>query len=251
MGAIQTRFDQATKGGLDETQLLSYQLCTDTETLRVYMNSEFDTHSSRRLLTTLHLVAESFDYRTVEIQITSPGGDGIAMHICLHTLDGMRKDLNIQFHTIGVSMICSAAANLLAYGDLGQRSAILGSRLVFHTCRLGFQGPITSTVAQGMWKYLDEADQEVLRKLAVHIAPCFYSEGEGIYAFPRSPVTEKPFQGVIRSRRLKDRDAFIRYLQKQLEKVFRLDSSMTVQTAIALGLCDVEKTHLLKLGAAD
>lgn len=117
---------------------------------------------------------ESFgDYfmETCVLEINSPGGSVDALEYVLDLMDKWRRKEGIRFETRALFQATSAAALLAAFGDVGLRSALGSSVLLFHESRAygASSRPITAHDAQTIMDSLKQIDEKIIRRLSGHI----------------------------------------------------------------------------------
>jgi len=123
-----------------------------------------------QLIDELDLLKGYYQFRTVTLQIDSPGGDATALHYLVQSLTAWRKGEDRVLETVGLNEICSAAAILLSFGTLGHRTASRHSRLLYHPVRTVFPSGTTQTYTQlkATGKLLDQWDTKFLDLMAEH-----------------------------------------------------------------------------------
>jgi ATP-dependent protease ClpP protease subunit len=138
----------------------------------IRLTGEIDMTLALSLVDELTLLHEYYQFRTVELQINSPGGDAQALHFLVRQLEPWRKSQGRTLKTLGVSEIASAAAMLLSFGSKGHRSALKGSRLLYHPVRTLYPAGISLTGAQlrGTTRQLARWDKYFVDLMAEHIA---------------------------------------------------------------------------------
>jgi ATP-dependent protease ClpP protease subunit len=144
----------------------------DARNPSIRLTGAIDMPAAYALLDELKLLCDYYQFRTVELQIDSPGGDVSALHHLLQSLEPWRKGEGRVLRTVGLNEICSAAAILLSFGTMGHRCASSHSRLLYHPVRTSFREDQYQTLAQlrATGKQLGQWDRFVLEGLVEHIA---------------------------------------------------------------------------------
>jgi len=143
----------------------------------IRLTGSIDMPIAYALLDELKLLRDYYQFRTVELQIDSPGGDVSALHHLVQSLGSWRDGSVLR--TVGLHEICSAAAILLSFGTVGHRSASSHSRLLYHHVRTSFKEDEQQTMVQlrARERRLGHWDRFVLDGLVEHIS-CSVDVGE-------------------------------------------------------------------------
>lgn len=117
------------------------------------------------LLDEVKLLHDYYQFRTIVLEIDSPGGDVDALHYIVQVLAPWRRGEGRVLKTRALNQAASAGAMLLSFGTLGHRSASQHSRLLYHNIRTVFADGSAHTLAQlktrgkwlGVWekKFID------------------------------------------------------------------------------------------------
>jgi ATP-dependent protease ClpP protease subunit len=112
-----------------------------------------------------------YQYRTIELEIDSPGGDGEALNHLVQFLAPWSRGEGRILKTKGLNHASSAAALLLSFGTLGHRTACRHSRLLYHHARRNFPNGSSQTVSQlrGEGKQLETWENLLLEQLIAHV----------------------------------------------------------------------------------
>lgn len=143
----------------------------DARNPSIRLTGVIDMPTAYALLDELRLLRDYYQFRTVELQIDSPGGELSALHHLVQSLAPWRAGEGRVLRTLGLSEICSAAAILLSFGTIGHRSASSHSRLLYHPIRTAFREDQHQTVAQlkAHEKRMGHWDRMMLDGLVEHI----------------------------------------------------------------------------------
>lgn len=114
------------------------------------------------LLGVLETAVEAYYYSTVELVISSPGGDPRALMHLLAALERWR-DTGVRFRTRVVFTAASAAAILLCSGD--ERVAEPGAMMLFHDVRAIDTGPLSARDSAELHRSLKTVDEGLIRIL--------------------------------------------------------------------------------------
>ena len=112
------------------------------------------------LIGVLETALEVYYYSTVELVISSPGGESSALTHLLASLERWRKR-GVRFRTRVVHVAASAAAVLASLGD--ERVAEPGARLLFHDVRALDAGPLSARDSEDLHKALRKVDEVLIR----------------------------------------------------------------------------------------
>jgi ATP-dependent protease ClpP protease subunit len=181
----------------------------DARNPSVRLTGAIDMPVAYALLDELKLLRDYYQFRTVELQIDSSGGEVSALHHLMQSLAPWAAEEGRVLRTVGLNEICSAAAILLSFGTIGHRFASGHSRLLYHPVRTSFKENQHQTLAQlrATGKQLAHWDKFVLEKLVEHIS-CSIDVGEkAVY-------------------------------QRKLKRLFQQERFISAQQAVALKLID-------------
>jgi len=123
------------------------------------------------LIDEMKLLHDYYQFRTIELQIDSPGGSAEALHHIVLSTREWSKGNGRVLRTVALNQACSAAAILLSFGTVGHRQAMSSSRLLYHAIRTVFTQNTVQTVAQlrMMSRNLEEWDGKFLDLLSEHV----------------------------------------------------------------------------------
>lgn len=112
-----------------------------------------------------------YQYRRVDIEIDSPGGEVRALDYYLNKLDGMRRRIpGLIIGTLAMTEASSAAAQLLSLGTVGYRRAYASTTILYHNSRIPFrQSVLTQTDMESLAQQLKEADDAMQVRLLDHL----------------------------------------------------------------------------------
>ena len=109
-----------------------------------------------------------YHYERVTLKLNSPGGALVGLE---HIFDciGRWRERGREVHSLVMFRAASAAALLLALGEVGSRTAHRNSALLFHHARLaGAQYTLTSGAAGQMASTLKIIDQKIVHRIVEH-----------------------------------------------------------------------------------
>jgi len=123
------------------------------------------------LIDEMKLLHDYYQYRIIELEIDSPGGDGDALHHLVQFLAPWSRGDGRILKTKGLNEVCSAAAILLSFGTLGHRTALPHSRLLYHHVRRTFPNGASQTVSElrATGNRLETWEKAFLDQLITHI----------------------------------------------------------------------------------
>jgi ATP-dependent Clp protease, protease subunit len=144
----------------------------DSHCPSIRLTGEIDMALALALLDELVLLYGYYQFRTVELQIHSPGGDTAALHFLVQELEPWRKAEDRTLKTVGVGEVASAAAMLLSFGSAGHRSALKQTRLLYHPVRTVYMAGVAQTGSQlrAATRRLERWDKYFVDLMAEHIA---------------------------------------------------------------------------------
>ena len=114
------------------------------------------------LLRVLETAVQGYFYMTVELVVSSPGGDSRALLHLLAALALWRKK-GVHFRTRVIFAAASAAAILVCSGD--ERIAEPGAVLLFHDVKANDTGPLSARDSADLHKALKKVDDGFIRLL--------------------------------------------------------------------------------------
>ena len=116
----------------------------------------------------LELLCDYYQYEQITLEINSAGGQVVALEHMLASLDRWRG-IGRRVSTKASFRAGSAAAMLLAMGDIGNRSALGSTNLHFHSARIsGANAMITADAATNLGAVLQGTDLLHLSRLLGH-----------------------------------------------------------------------------------
>jgi ATP-dependent Clp protease protease subunit len=147
-------------------------VCLDARVPVVRLTGEIDMNLALALLDELALLHDYYQYRLVELQIHSPGGDASALHYLIEQLAPWRKAEGRTLRTVGIGEVASAAAMLLSFGTNGHRAALKHSGLLYHAARTFYSAGVSQTGSdlRSKTKQLERWDKCFVDLMAEHIA---------------------------------------------------------------------------------
>lgn len=140
------------------------------DALELTIHGEIDADLALQMRSTLSAARSYWAYDDIALEINSNGGDLQAMHCILDEMRAWRMTPgNVKTH--GVLRSTSAAAVLLAMGDIGKRSAQRSTLLLFHCGRLSAstEQVFTASNATAAAQKLGQADAAVFNALSNHL----------------------------------------------------------------------------------
>ncbi len=146
----------------------------DVKCPSIRLTGDIDMPVCYALIDELKLLREYYQFRTIELQIDSPGGSAEALHHMLLSMRDWTQGNGRVLKTVALSQACSAAALLLSFGTIGHRRAMASSRLLYHPMRTVFNQNTVQTVSQlkMMSRHMEEWDGRFLDMLAEHVHTC-------------------------------------------------------------------------------
>ena len=123
------------------------------------------------LIDEINLLHGYYQFKTIELQIDSPGGSADALHYLLHSLAPWRNGEGLTLRTVALTEAASAAALLLSFGTLGHRCASAHSRLLYHSVRAVQREGAVMTVPQLRFasRQLEDCERGFLDLLVDHV----------------------------------------------------------------------------------
>lgn len=148
-----------------------YLITFDAHAATVSFTGVVTPNAAMALRKTCMLLCNYYHHHHIMLEIESPGGQ---MHALAHIEDTLSqlRQRGIRLATRASFEAASAAAMLLALGDIGSRAVTRHASVLFHHARLdGSACPITASHAEEIAKALHNADarftQAILRHLVV------------------------------------------------------------------------------------
>ena len=111
-----------------------------TDRLALTLGGPLTREAALRLRQQVELAVDYYCYAQIDLLIDSPGGELQALDTLLAELNRWRNERDIAVRTRVIGEAASAAAFLLALGDVGRRVATPGSRILFHEPRAIVRG---------------------------------------------------------------------------------------------------------------
>lgn len=115
------------------------------------------------LVARMRRLADECFYHRIELEITSNGGQEMALRYFIEALDHFRSE-GVSVTTRALTRASSAAAVMLSLGIW--REAAPGATLLYHSTRVGGLNSVTSMSAAALHGILSSADSWVMRRLA-------------------------------------------------------------------------------------
>ena len=119
----------------------------------------------------IDLAVDYYNYRRVDIQIDSPGGEIAALDYFMTRLSDWRQVEGLVLGTLALTRAASAAAMILSLGSIGHRRAYPSAQLLYHDSRI-MSGEGTVWTRQSLDRHrhaLAETDARLTRALAAHV----------------------------------------------------------------------------------
>jgi hypothetical protein len=140
----------------------------------VFITEELTTPTAIDVYKTLGDLRGYWHYETIVLEINSPGGELSALRQIAHDLQICRAE-GVCVHTRGLIQVGSAAALLLALGNIGFRTVHPHTELLFHRTRFLTKADevLTARAAVLAAEQLKRRDDEVLRALMSHLEEGF------------------------------------------------------------------------------
>lgn len=114
----------------------------------VRLTGEIDMPVCLALVDEIRLLRSYYQFRTIELQIDSPGGSVDGLLYILQSTKEWRGGQGLVLRTVALNEVYSAAAMLLSLGTVGHRQAMSSSRLLYHPMRTVFSQNTVRTVSQ-------------------------------------------------------------------------------------------------------
>lgn len=141
---------------------MDIKFCDDKATVRLVRDVDQD--AIFQLCDEIDLCVDYYKYHRIEIEINSPGGEAIYLEHYLRRLAAWRGR-SISIATVALAEVASAAAIILALGDVGRRSSYSHARILFHPARAKC-GMLTAADAVRLSDELKKWDKSMEKHLA-------------------------------------------------------------------------------------
>ena len=128
----------------------------------VNLHGYLDWDAAFSLVDTLDTMVETYFYTTIEMVVSSPGGDNQAMHYCLARLDRLATE-GVHLRTRALSLAASAAAVIVSSGD--ERVVEPGAFLVWHGAQLRADQQADARTTAALASALTAADERMVDRL--------------------------------------------------------------------------------------
>jgi ATP-dependent protease ClpP protease subunit len=168
-----------------------------------------------------------YGYDWIDLVLCSPGGEASALELLLDELEELRITRGVRVRTRAQGDVASAAALLLAFGDIGSRGAAPGSRILVHEPRAPFGGQVTYWTRADLVRAgaaLDAVHDRLLDRLTQHIWAAAETTGPFLVRLPDTAHASRV-----------DSAAALRDLYADL---LREERWLTPAEAVGLGLVD-------------
>jgi len=147
---------------------MSISIHPSTHTGTLLLSGEVTEDIALQFGSGLDLLFDYYRYDRITLEINSPGGQVTALEHMLASLQQWRG-LGRQVSTTACFRAGSAAAMLLAMGDIGSRSASGSTTLLFHSSRIyGANAMFTASAATSLGALLQGKDLFHLERLIEH-----------------------------------------------------------------------------------
>lgn len=205
----------------------------------------------------LESLFDYYQYRSLQVDINSPGGSHSGLFHILFVMSRARKQ-GLRIHCKSTFLAASAGALLLALGEVGSRTVHCYTTVLFHYCRAQNLPQVTADSAQHISQAMQQADQTVLTFIQQHLLSGFGGEQalvqEGIarckLLLQAKGVTNRTttigdyaaIKGVLAMwQRVETSKAKapLSIYEQALKKLFLVDRPLDVGSAYALGLIDL------------
>lgn len=177
-------------------------------------------------------VREAIEYQKctqIKVILNSPGGEfGALQHYMWHLKKW--RNLGVTIKTEGLVNVASAAAIMLALGEIGHRRVFPHTELVFHYARLSQVNALTAERASFLKESLDKVDGQILNLVSEHVL----SAVDG--SFPRETLQVGKTR--FNAKTCKDKRELLTKIKNDLERLFNLDEPITAQQACQFYLVD-------------
>ncbi|MEJ8858656.1 ATP-dependent Clp protease proteolytic subunit [Variovorax robiniae] len=147
---------------------MSISIHPSTNSGALLLSGEITEDVALRFESCIELLFAYYRYDQITVEINSPGGQVTALEHMLASLERWRG-LGRQVGTKASFRAGSAAAMLLAMGDIGSRSASGSTTLLFHSARIdGANAMFTASAATSLGTLLQGKDLLHLERLVGH-----------------------------------------------------------------------------------
>lgn len=134
------------------------------------ITAEISPELAHNLEAALSQIFGYYQYHSVTLKLSTPGGSLTALKAILQTMERWRSD-GRKVNTEATFLAASAGALLLAMGEVGQRMAQPYSSLLFHHTRIaGTTSAITAGVAIQLASSLRHHDKMIIQRLVNHVS---------------------------------------------------------------------------------
>lgn len=187
------------------------------------------------LVKTIDSAVNYYFFKKVKIEINSPGGELKALQLFISKLQEWRaKGVVIETHAM--CNVASAAAVMLSLGNVGYRTAMKDSEILYHNVRVMGQMVVTSEKAKQLNDDLQRVDQKIMHSLLEHNEQSISRVFDASEAFPLN-VT-KIGSKLIKPTKRKTLQGLKSYVEKVYKDLFDLDIYLSSQQAVDLKLID-------------
>ena len=130
----------------------------------VTIMTEINEVSMVDLVAEIDRLSTDYFYKTIELRITSPGGEVLALDYYLDAIRRFRRR-GVQIRTRALTQAGSAASSILSLGD-GPRTAGRTAVLRYHFHRVPAEGHLTAYTATAVQQLLSHTDRKLIRQIA-------------------------------------------------------------------------------------
>lgn len=124
-----------------------------------------------RLCDEIDFAINYYCYNCIQIDIDSPGGDARALKHYIYTI-GIWRRKGVSIHTRALTNCCSAGAYMLSFGDIGHRTALPHTMLLYHNVRANVgEKVMTAEHCDGLAWNLNTTDFGMILMLLSHLHP--------------------------------------------------------------------------------
>lgn len=142
---------------------------------RIEINTEFTEGLASCFEKRLTVLFDYYKYRQVSLVLNSPGGSLTALQYILSVI-GQARQNGYQVHTQGSFTAASAGALLLSHGEVGTRSVMTVTKLLYHHTRVnGATAGLTSSDAHRLSSAMKSHDDKLIAGLVAHLVKGFGS----------------------------------------------------------------------------
>jgi hypothetical protein len=112
-----------------------------------------------------------YNYNCIQIDIDSPGGEAKSLKHYIHNLRSWRRK-GVSIQTRALTNCCSAGAYMLSFGDIGHRTAMPHTMLLYHNARVSTgERSMTADHCDGLMWNLNATDFGMILMLLEHLHP--------------------------------------------------------------------------------